>query len=106
MHLQGGVRGDLGLVEKALSTSHSPYPCPVYLGSPLWCARALFCPKGDGFVPQNRHVNLRIVGYMEPEGSCGRGDLGLVKKDLTLHSKVSGIENSVSGLGYLVSGMR
>jgi hypothetical protein len=33
-------------------------PASVYLGSPIWCARALFRPKVDGCVPHTQHVTL------------------------------------------------
>ena len=37
----------------------------VYLGSPVWCARALFRSRVDGFVPHTQDVNLTIVGQPE-----------------------------------------
>jgi hypothetical protein len=33
----------------------------VDLLSPVWCDRAFFGPKDDGFVPHTQHVNVRIV---------------------------------------------
>ena len=37
----------------------------VYLGSPIWCAQALFQSKVDGCVPQTQHVSSRTV--LQPE---------------------------------------
>ena len=37
----------------------------VYLGSPIWRARALFHSKVDEYVPQCQDVNLRKVGLGE-----------------------------------------
>ena len=34
----------------------------VYSGEAVWCARALFVSKVDGFVPRAQRVNLRKVG--------------------------------------------